>query len=52
VIFDIGKYMQSTPDASLREILSDGINPATLRATNHPSETVNHAQRLLNTSQC
>src|SRR5438552_4761222 len=41
--------MQSTPDAGLREILGDGIDPATLRTANHPGETVNHAQRLFNT---
>jgi len=41
--------MQSTSDARLRETLCDGIDPATLRTTNHPGETVNHAQRLFNT---
>src|SRR5207249_11692141 len=49
VVFDIGKDMQSTPDASLREILGDRIDPATLRTANHPCETANHAQRLFNT---
>jgi len=49
VIFDIGKYMQSAPNACLSEILGDGIDPATLRTANHPGETVNHAQRLFNT---
>ena len=49
VVFDIGKDMQSTPDARLRETLCDGIDPATLRTANHPGETVNHAQRLFNT---
>jgi hypothetical protein len=41
--------VQSTPDASLREILCDGIDTATLRTANHPGETVNHAQGLFNT---
>src|SRR2546427_3267647 len=50
VIFDIGKYVQSAPNAGLREILSDGIDPATLRTPDQPGETVNHAQRLFNST--
>jgi hypothetical protein len=50
VIFNIGKDVQSSPDTGLREILSDGIDAAALGTANHPSETVNHAQRLFNTN--
>src|SRR5712664_2467995 len=49
VIFNIGKDVQSSPDACLREILSDGIDAAALGTANHPCETVDHAQRLFNT---
>jgi hypothetical protein len=52
VIFNIGEDVQSSPDAGLREILSDGIDPTTLGTAYHPSETVNHAQRLFNTNYC
>src|SRR5438132_14298411 len=48
VVFDIGKDMQSTPNARLRETLCDGIDPATLRTANHPGETVNRAHPLCN----
>jgi hypothetical protein len=48
MIFDVGKDMQSSPDARLCEILSHRIDPTTLGASNHPGETVDHAQRLFN----
>jgi hypothetical protein len=52
MIFDVGKDMQSSPDARLCEILSHRIDPTALGASNHPGETVDHAQRLFNPSYC
>ena len=44
MIFDVGKYVESSPYAGLREVLCNRVDPAALRTTDHPSETVGYCQ--------
>jgi len=46
MILDIRENMKATSDTSLGEVLSDRVDAATLRTTDHPSQAIRYTQRL------